>query len=74
MRNKVNKKSFKKGETFHQSGSQPDPLAATSNSVYNRGFDALVDEMVGADTSLPNQWSHATHLSLGLVYLDQQRL
>ena len=43
-------KVIKKDETHHLSGSSPDPLRAhpghTSNR--NRGFDALVDEMVGA--------------------------
>ena len=41
----------KRGGTVHVKGTLP--LRATISSPSNRGFDALVDEMVGADTSVP---------------------
>ena len=52
VRKSKNKRSMKV-ENLEQSGTQLGTLRATTSSASNRGFDALVDEMVGADTSVP---------------------
>lgn len=48
-----NFKVIKKGEPHQLSGSSPDPFRTHPGQASNRGFDALVDEMVGA-SSQPN--------------------